>query len=355
MNHPVFFVRCLALSLLLSFPLRAPGAEANASSSPAGKNEETNSQEVLRSYLQIQEQLHATQLAIERTRQEADATAAQTAKTLGDRLQSVEQALAAQRAHELDVMQSSNHAMQSSNRVMVIVAGAFATIGFMAMVLMAYFLWRTINRLAEISAALPAVVRRLEPGPYVPALGAGETNLVTVGPAEQANQRLLGAIDRLEKRIYELEHAAQPALKEGPSSGNGLHPADDGGANGAAAPGESAPAQAASLNPGPVAALLARGQSLLDSDQAEGALACFEEALALEPGCPEALVKKGAAFEKLRKLDEAIACYDRAISADSSLTIAYLHKGGLFNRMERFSEALECYEQALRTQEKRNS
>ena len=99
--------------------------------------------------------------------------------------------------------------------------------------------------------------------------------------------------------------------------------------------------------------LLGKGQSLLNLDQAEEALACFDQVLTLDPNHPEALVKKGAALERLRKLDEAIACYDQAIAADSSMTVAYLYKGGLFNRMERFGEALECYEKALHTQETR--
>ncbi len=91
---------------------------------------------------------------------------------------------------------------------------------------------------------------------------------------------------------------------------------------------------------------------MLNMDNAEGALACFDEILALDANHTEALVKKGSALERLRKLNEAIECYDKAIAADASMTIAWLYKGGLFNRMERFSEALECYEQALRTQEK---
>ena len=100
-----------------------------------------------------------------------------------------------------------------------------------------------------------------------------------------------------------------------------------------------------------VANLLAEGQSLLDAQQPDKALECFEVALGLEPEHAEALVKKGGALEKLGRTDEAIACYDRAIAADETLTIAHLHKGGLFNRLARYDEALQCYEQALRTQE----
>jgi len=108
----------------------------------------------------------------------------------------------------------------------------------------------------------------------------------------------------------------------------------------------------ASTEAGRITGLLGKGQSLLNVDKAEEALACFDEVLMLDARNAEALVKKGTALERLRKLDEAIECYDRAIAADSSMTIAYLYKGGLFNRLERFTEAMECYEKALRTQEK---
>ena len=98
-----------------------------------------------------------------------------------------------------------------------------------------------------------------------------------------------------------------------------------------------------------IAELLSQAHSMLDVDNPEAALACFDEVLALEPDHSEALVKKGAALERLHKLNEAIECYDRAIAVDDTMTIAYLHKGGLCNRLERFKEALECYEKALRT------
>ena len=170
---------------------------------PRRRPTKPNTQDTLRAYLQLQEQLHATQLAIERNRKEADAAAAENAKAFAGRLQGIEQALTSQRAQELE-------AMQSSNKVMLIVAGLFAALGFLAMLFMAYFQWRTINRLAEISAALP-VAHALGPGPPVAALGAGDAHVVTVGPAEQSNQRLLGALEQLEKRIHQLEHTAASA------------------------------------------------------------------------------------------------------------------------------------------------
>ena len=313
-----------------------PAAAADTTNAPA-QSGETNSQE-LRTYLQLQEQLHATQLAIESVGTEAKQAAAQNAEELAGRLHALELAVAAQRAKELE-------AMQSSNRNMLFVAGAFASIGCVAMLLMGYFQWRTVNRLAELSAGMPAGAIALGGVRPIAAIGPGtasEVTAVTSVPVNQ-NPELLETIHKLERRINELEHAAPAPLGNG-DSGHEASSSNGHESNGShsLAPSEKG-----------VDLLLGKGQSLLNLDKAEEALACFEEALALEPNNADALVKKGTALERLRKLNEAIECYDRAIAADNSMTIAYLYKGGLFNRMERFGEALECYEMALRTQEDR--
>ena len=60
---------------------------------------------------------------------------------------------------------------------------------------------------------------RFGSGPPLAALGAGDAHLVTVGPAEQSNQRLLGALEQLEKRIHQLEHTAHPPPQEGGFAG----------------------------------------------------------------------------------------------------------------------------------------
>jgi len=330
-------VLCRGLWIALGLICWASFAAEPAPPPPPDRADETNAQDTLRSLLHVQEQLHATQLAIERNRQETDAAAARSAEKLGNRLQGIEQALEAQRAQELETM-------QNSNRVMLIVAGSFAGLAFVALLLTAYFQWRIVNRLAEISASLP-FGHALGAGPALGSLGADDTHHLALGPAQESNQRLLGALDRLEKRIHELEHTTRLPLKEGEP----LPPA------GALAPSDSSsePATEGRPDAARITVLLGKGQSLLNLDHAEEALSCFDEVLRLDANHPEALVKKGAALERLRKLDEAVACYDRAIAADSTLTVAYLYKGGLFNRMERFSEALECYEQALRTQESR--
>ena len=344
------------ITLICLIAFVTTGLFAADTNSPSSAADTTNSQDTLRAYLQLQEQLHATQLAIEHNREEADAAAAHNAEALAARLNAVEQALTAARTREMEAMHDTNTSIQKSNQAMLIVAGIFAAIGFIAMFLTAYFQWRTIHRLAEISAAIPAQ----QPAAPVSAnlLAAGERNQLTAGSAESTNVRLLGALDRLEKRILELEHTAQPALQPVPSpAGTSTPTAPVGGqvpqGNGQAP--EDNELQLPSGNSARITLMLGKGQVLLDLNNAEEALACFNEVLTLNSTHTEALVKKGTALEKLEKLDEAVECYDRAIAADSSMTIAYLYKGGLFNRMERFNEALECYEQALRTQERRQS
>src|SRR6185369_2595375 len=119
-------------------------------------------QEILRAYLQLQEQLHLTQLSVEQNRKEARESAIQSSEALAGRLQSIEQTLSTQRARELE-------SIQGSNRVLLILAGTFASVGFVAMLLMSFFQWRTVNRLAQLpasfaNAALGSVPLRKELG-----------------------------------------------------------------------------------------------------------------------------------------------------------------------------------------------
>jgi tetratricopeptide (TPR) repeat protein len=339
MNHAPTNRRTLRIlgALLSAFALAggSAGLRAEDTNAPAAaevRERDATGIEALRSYLQLQEQLHATQLALERNRLEAETLAARNAEAVNLRLQLIEQAVSAQRLRELD-------AMQSTNRLLLTLAGSLAGVGFLAMLLTAYLQWRAVNRLADFTTVLAGPRGALRPV-------ATDLPLASPNAAEQSSERLLGALNRLEERIHQLEHHTQLPLSEksppvvAPAPGSLPAPAVPVDANG-----EDESRSRLSL-------LLAKGESLLGMDKATEALACFEEVLAAEPNHAEALVKKGLALAQLRRLDEALTCYDRAIAADDSFTIAYLHKGGLFNQMERYEEALQCYEQALRTQEK---
>jgi len=304
---------------------------AETDSIPTPPSAETTTQAVVNGYLQIQEQLHATLLAIETNRQQAEAEAATNAAVLTARIQALEQTIADQRANEIE-------AARKTQQLALFMAGAFGLIGLSIMLLMVYFQWRVFTQLIKITARQPSALalgnhRAL---PLVEA--AGELAASGRTAVESSNTRLLGVVDRLEKRVVELEQMARAPLAE---------PAAPPSTKENGAPTEADDREEC------VANLITEGQSLLSANEPQKALECFDVALQLQPKHAEALVKKAGALEKLGRLDDAIACYDRAIEADGSMTIAFLHKGGLFNRMARYDEALRCYEQALQTQEKK--
>ena len=340
MISPRFLIRKKLGIFCLLFALSFANVQGANSDLPAtvGIPPETGvaSNESLRAYLQLQEQLHDTQMAIERNRLEVQAAAAQSAITLSNRLQAIELSLLVQRASELEEA-------QRTNRLMLTVLGVFAVVGLAAAMLTVYFQSRAVNRMADISTALSA--SRGLAFPSAAALAIEGHEAFSNGAVEQSNSRLMSLVEHLEKRIAELEQTAALPLTEVAPASNGeteshpelaLNPVD-----------EEKPVQ--------IAQLLEQGQSLLNADRAEEAIACFDQVLAADPNHAEALVKKGTALEKLRQPQEALEYYDRAIAADGSLTIAYLHKGGLCSRLEKYGEAMECYERALHTQEKKRA
>jgi tetratricopeptide (TPR) repeat protein len=345
------FVSAYAFLALLAFFFSsravALAEEITTNSPPATSSEaNTNTQEILRAYLQLQEQLHLTQLAVEQNRKEARDTATQTSEALAGRLQGIELMMASERSRERE-------SMQSSNRVLLILAGTFAGVGFFAMLLSSIFQWRTVSKLAQMPNSFSAPALGVAPG--LKELSSGD-HVVSASPAEASSLRLLTAVEHLDQRLHQLEHSTRASLPQA-TPGNGTEPATGASAESGvshrpvpAEPGSSD--QADDQQNQHVLGLLGKGQSMLSLDDPHGAITCFEEVLQLDPQNAEAWVRKGTALERLQQLDQAIECYDRALQADSSLTVAYLHKGGLFNRLERFSEALECYEKALRTQEK---
>jgi tetratricopeptide (TPR) repeat protein len=312
------------------------GAETNTIAEVAVKpstNSFTEAELQLRSYLKLQEQLHATLLAVEQARVESSQAMRTNADALSARLEFLENALAQQREQNL-------RASQESSRTMLLMAGSIVGVGLLALAFTAMFQSRGMNRLAEIATGF-SNERALLAGVLPAHTGAGETLLLGPGPAHATNQAMLATIDRLERRIRELEDTSQPMLPftdANPPNGDNKSST---GRNGA----EPRPADHVSV-------LLGKGQVLLSLGQAEAALVCFDEAVQIAPNHAEAHMKRGLALERLKRPDEALACYDRAIASNRSLTQAYLSKGAVFNRQERYAEALACYEQALRSEAK---
>ena len=320
-------------------------------------------QSILRALEQARQDAAATARAIESVRQENQATAKRNSEEVEARLGRIEESVSTQHERELENL-------QKSHRFTLIIVGVFAGVGFFGMLFFAVFLLRVMNRRTETLISQIAG-QPLGPSFAPAALGPGDTQIVPVNRVEQSTTRFLSTIERLEKRIHELEGAAEPA----PEPDSRPRPvAIDPEPKKPAEPSHLvAEASAESPEPRPstepesaagrakaeraerdarVALLLGKGQALLNLQQADNALACFDDVIAVDSTNAEAFVKKGIALERLGRLDEAIDSYDRAIALDDSMTMAYLSKGGVFNRLERYGEALQCYEQALRAQQK---
>jgi tetratricopeptide (TPR) repeat protein len=325
------------VTCLLVLCLHAPNGSSQTASSSSGPEqpEVSWSQHVIQSYEQLQQQQLETLRAVEQARQDADAAAKRSAEALEARLNRIEQAVTAQREHELETM-------QNAHRFTLIVVGVFAGVGFIGMLIFALLLLRTMQRRAEAAPIQPTGIPLGQAYAAAGALGTGEAQLAQLNPAEQSSARFLNAVERPEKRIVELETTAQPAAAAPEPQAQPAENAEQ--SSGADRTGSETAAR--------VALLLGKGQALLNLQQADSALECFDEAIKLDATNAEAFVRKGAALERLGRLDEAIDAYDRAIAADNAMTMAYLCKGGVFNRLERYGEALQCYEQALRAQQK---
>jgi tetratricopeptide (TPR) repeat protein len=346
-HFPLRLTACLAVICAARLALAdTTNALTNASAVADGsaKSAEAaviSNQSTLRSTLEIQEQLHNLQVADEKARRQSEADYASSQQLLDERLGAIETQLASQ---HIDGLKEIQH----SNDMVLIASGIFACFGFLVLILSALLQWQMVNRIKALAAVLPAG-RGLGGGQHG-ALDAGDAaQLLSGGSVARPTAEFLGAIQRLEKRINEMETSVhpQPALGEGGSANGGSLELAGPSENGKEPVSPESREKAKTIS-----VLINKGQTQLKLDQSEAALASFDEALALDPSHTDAMLKRGAALERLQRLNEAIECYDRAIAADSTMTMAYLHKGGVFNRMERYSEALECYEQALRSQEK---
>jgi len=173
----------------------APLPATNQVERATNQVEQVSAQELRQLFLQLQEQLAATQLAVEQVRQETRTNAAQNAEVLANGLEAMQEAFAAQRARDWA-------AMRSSNELVLVVAGAFAAMSLLTLLIMTYFQWRMSKGLAEISVALPAAL----------GLGAGSA-AAALGQSEPAGLHLSGATDQPEKPPPKRERNPPAAAK----------------------------------------------------------------------------------------------------------------------------------------------
>ena len=328
--QPILAILVLGLSLSA-----IDVSAADTASSTGAPLASVEADPIIRDNLRLQAQLLSIERGIEQVRSEAEAAAKRNAEAMTARMAVIEESLTAQRQREIQ-------AIQESNRAMLMVAGVLSAAGVIALLFTAWVQARAMNRITELTASLNATLLPSH-GFAFSSLGVGGSPAIS-DAARQSSNQLLGAIERLEKRIHELESGAAGSAHAGTVSDT-----------------DSIAAESSALTDAPnadnptgrVSVLLGKGQTFLNMNQPGEALECFEEVLKMEPESIDALLKKGAALERMQRNDEALQSYDRVLSLDRSVTTAYLYKGGVYNRLKRYAEALDCYEQALNTQKKK--
>ena len=351
-----FAALCAAIFFLVAgSALRAQTAGDAAAKAPTA--EELSQIELLKSYLRAQEQLHAAQLALANNRIEAEASARAQAAAIAQKIDGLKAAMDAERERQQTELRRVNTERereqaeaQRTNRTVLWIAATFSCVGLLAMLFAPLFQSRALNRLVEAAARTPQLSSSAPPALLPGDAGASSEHAVAL-----SNQRLLGVIDRMERRILELEHTAIPAVHPptaavvAPSNGNSANE------NLANASDPSRRATAASDQAAWIGVLLGKGKLMLAANKPREAIVSYDEILKFDDRHTEALVRKGVALERLKQDHEALRCYDRAIEVDRKMTLAYLYKGGVCNRLQRYEEAVECYEHALHAEEDGNS
>jgi len=354
-----------AAAIFAAFPHRvsaqaAADPQSTAAPAPAVKADALNQAELIRTYVQMQEQLHATQLAIANNRAAVEAAARAQADSVTEKFESLNASFESERERQRMEMRHANAERadsERSTRTLLLMIGIIGAIGLLAVLLMPFVQWHAINRLAEVSSARAAL-----PAPDRAALSLSELTAPSEQIVEQSNQRLLSVIERMERRIVELEEAAAvPTLAPPVHTTPPFVPATPESLtrtfNAQIATNDSnvfhstRSVTAVSDHSGTIAILLGKGRLLLEGNKPKDAIICYDEILKFDANNAEALVRKGSALEQLKRDEEALVCYNLAIRSDRKKTLAYLYKGAVCSRLARHEESVESYEQALRTEE----
>jgi len=269
-------------------------------------------------YVQIQEQLHATQVVLQDKLAAARKAGESNTAALDLRLKSLEQmkhTLAQNLARRPMVMAEPERKTGWSPGW----GGGFGLLGLGAL-LLGLLQWF------------------LRPPPTAsPAPAAADADAAI----EAATARLMEVINHLDQRIKELEARPLPPEPSAPLPASAASPEYPGNQPMEITVPDMKPADLLAAD------LLAEGEKLLAADLPLPALECFDQFLATQPAHAEALIQRAAALEKMGRSDEALAGYDQALAMDASLAVVHLRKGSLLNQLQRYDEAVNCFEQAL--------
>lgn len=203
-----------------SSKILAQDAAKNASVAPSKNAPETLSQaELQEAYRNLHDQLRATQAAIVNSRFDAEAAARAQAAAIAEKIDAMNATLAAERkarqseADRFDYERGQQQQeINRGNRAVIWIASGFGLLGLLTMAGAAYFQWRAINRITEVvnpySISPAGNFARLQP----------PKNPLATQTVALSTQRLMLTMERMEKRIKELEHTAVHAPPAPPVS-----------------------------------------------------------------------------------------------------------------------------------------
>jgi hypothetical protein len=186
------------------------------------KPDDLNPSELLESYRHVQEQLRLTQAAIVSNRLDAEATAQALSAGFAEKLDTIQALMAAEQKRQQALADQAEYErtrqqaeMEQSHQTILWLAAVFGGGGLLAMLLIARLQWRTINRLAEnrdfrLQPAASGQRRMVQT----------ETDSLSDQTVALANRRMMSAISRMERRIFELENSAHPLPVARPDPGN---------------------------------------------------------------------------------------------------------------------------------------
>jgi tetratricopeptide (TPR) repeat protein len=87
------------------------------------------------------------------------------------------------------------------------------------------------------------------------------------------------------------------------------------------------------------------------SEDFEGAIASYNQALEIQPDLYEAWFNKGNVFAKLGRFEEAITAYDKAIEFQPNLHEAWHNRGNVLSNLGRLDEANASFNKAQEIKE----
>ncbi|QSV53638.1 MAG: tetratricopeptide repeat protein [Dolichospermum sp. UKL201] len=90
-----------------------------------------------------------------------------------------------------------------------------------------------------------------------------------------------------------------------------------------------------------------QGNTLIQLQRYQEALATYEKAIDIKPDYPQALYGKGKALFQLKKYQESLIAYDQAIQIQPNYLEAWTNRGFVLVRLKRYSEAIATVDKAL--------